>query len=125
MPRPTPRELRENSRSARRMAAKEADSYFKGMWASHALALDQLAEKIERGEVAARQPGDAMPPDDDSLETVGRLLAEAARPVLVLGTDVWADGAEEAALRFLHIAPCGRTLQPSLPPCSGAGPLRA
>ncbi len=58
------------------MAAKEADSYFKGMWASHALALDQLAEKIERGEVAARQPGDAMPPDDDSLRPI-----DSTRPI--------------------------------------------
>ncbi|MBW8752468.1 MAG: hypothetical protein JF565_13740, partial [Propionibacteriales bacterium] len=32
---------------------------------------------------------------------VARLLGEARRPVLVLGTDVWADGAEEAALRFV------------------------
>jgi acetolactate synthase-1/2/3 large subunit len=40
-------------------------------------------------------------PDDDALATVGALLAEATRPVLVLGTDVWADGAEEAALRFV------------------------
>jgi acetolactate synthase-1/2/3 large subunit len=41
-------------------------------------------------------------PDDDALGTVGALLAEASRPVLVLGTDVWADGAEEAALRFVE-----------------------
>ena len=32
------------------------------------------------------------------------LLAAAVRPVLILGTDVWADGAEEAALRFVEAA---------------------
>jgi acetolactate synthase-1/2/3 large subunit len=40
--------------------------------------------------------------DPDALRTVGALLAQASRPVLVLGTDVWADGAEEAALRFVE-----------------------
>jgi signal transduction histidine kinase len=58
------------------MAAKEADSYFKRMWASHALALDQLAEKIERCEVAAREPGDPMPPDDDLLRPI-----DSTRPI--------------------------------------------
>ena len=43
----------------------------------------------------------AIEPDGDALRQVARLLAEASRPVLVLGTDVWADGAEEAALRFV------------------------
>jgi acetolactate synthase I/II/III large subunit len=40
-------------------------------------------------------------PDPDALADVGRLLAEAQRPVVVLGTDVWADGAEAAALRLV------------------------
>jgi acetolactate synthase I/II/III large subunit len=39
-------------------------------------------------------------PDPEALAEVAALLTEAARPVLVLGTDVWADGAEDAALRF-------------------------
>jgi acetolactate synthase-1/2/3 large subunit len=39
-------------------------------------------------------------PDTDDLARVARLLQGAERPVLVLGTDVWADGAEEAAQRF-------------------------
>ena len=30
------------------------------------------------------------------------LLAQARRPVLVIGTDVWADGAEDAALHFVE-----------------------
>ncbi|MCW2845751.1 MAG: acetolactate synthase [Nocardioides sp.] len=41
-------------------------------------------------------------PDTDKLAEVAGLLTGAARPVLILGTDVWADGAEEAALRFVE-----------------------
>jgi acetolactate synthase-1/2/3 large subunit len=41
-------------------------------------------------------------PDGEALERMGRLLAEAERPVLILGTDVWADGAEVAALELVE-----------------------
>lgn len=41
-------------------------------------------------------------PDSDALTEIAELLAAAARPVLILGTDVWADHAEEAALRFVE-----------------------
>src|SRR3954452_17321225 len=44
----------------------------------------------------ARTPG--AEPDTDAVERIARLLGDAQRPVLVLGTDVWADGAERAAL---------------------------
>jgi acetolactate synthase-1/2/3 large subunit len=44
-------------------------------------------------------PPPAREPDPDALEGVARLLAEAQRPVLVLGSDVWADRAEAAAAR--------------------------
>jgi acetolactate synthase I/II/III large subunit len=43
-------------------------------------------------------------PDGDAITEIAELLAAASRPVLVLGTDVWADGAEEAALRFVESA---------------------
>ena len=43
-------------------------------------------------------------PDPDTLVEVARLLAGARHPVLVLGTDVWADGAEDAALRLVEEA---------------------
>ncbi len=39
-------------------------------------------------------------PDTDALDAIARLLSEAKRPVLVLGTDVWMDGAEVAGLSF-------------------------
>jgi acetolactate synthase-1/2/3 large subunit len=42
-----------------------------------------------------------LDPDPHDIATVADLLAAASRPVLVLGTDVWADGAEDAALRLV------------------------
>jgi acetolactate synthase-1/2/3 large subunit len=41
-------------------------------------------------------------PDPDAVAEIAELLGEARRPVLVLGTDVWADHAEEAALRLVE-----------------------
>jgi acetolactate synthase I/II/III large subunit len=43
-------------------------------------------------------------PDSDAISEIAELLASASRPVLILGTDVWADGAEDAALRFVESA---------------------
>ncbi|HET7350613.1 MAG TPA: acetolactate synthase [Marmoricola sp.] len=43
-------------------------------------------------------------PDPDSVSEIAELLGQARRPVLVLGTDVWADGAEDAALRLVEEA---------------------
>jgi acetolactate synthase-1/2/3 large subunit len=52
-----------------------------------------------RPEVAPTRGAD---PDPEALTEVADLLAEAQRPVLVIGSDVWADGAEEAALRLVE-----------------------
>lgn len=41
-------------------------------------------------------------PDPEALGQIVRLLAGAARPVVILGSDVWSDHAEEAALRFVE-----------------------
>ncbi len=41
-------------------------------------------------------------PDTAALAKIADLLAAASRPVLVIGTDVWADGAELAALHFIE-----------------------
>ena len=46
--------------------------------------------------------GSGAAPDPDAVAPVATLLAQARRPVLVVGTDVWADGAEDAALRFVE-----------------------
>jgi acetolactate synthase-1/2/3 large subunit len=40
--------------------------------------------------------------DTDALDRIARLVADAERPVLIIGTDVWADRAEEAALAFVE-----------------------
>jgi len=63
--------------------------------------MDQLFDSapLARPEVGPRH---RQEPDPESLERVGGLLAAATRPVLVLGTDVWADGAEESALRLVE-----------------------
>ena len=52
--------------------------------------------------VACRERG--RDPDPDSLAEIAELLSGASRPVLVLGTDVWADGAEVAALELVEAA---------------------
>jgi acetolactate synthase I/II/III large subunit len=65
-----------------------------------------MDEFFNRG--AAERPAPAartrVEPDLDAVTEVGALLAQAQRPVIVLGTDVWADGAEEAALRLVEQA---------------------
>jgi acetolactate synthase I/II/III large subunit len=57
---------------------------------------------------AAELPDPDLPPerrpDPEALAAVARLLGQAERPVLVLGSDVWADRAEDAARR------CAETL---------------
>jgi acetolactate synthase I/II/III large subunit len=53
--------------------------------------LPALADPPAAGEATADQPG------DDQIARIAELLAAAVRPVLVLGSDVWLDGAETAA----------------------------
>ncbi|PUA80483.1 acetolactate synthase [Nocardioides currus] len=43
-----------------------------------------------------------LEPDGDDLARVAALLADAHHPLLILGTDVWADHAEDAALRLVE-----------------------
>jgi acetolactate synthase-1/2/3 large subunit len=43
---------------------------------------------------------DRREPDPAAVGPIAELLAQAERPVLVLGSDVWADGAEDAALHL-------------------------
>ncbi|MGH8867540.1 MAG: acetolactate synthase [Actinomycetes bacterium] len=60
--------------------------------------MDQLYSRAEVDVPAPqRPPGREASPDD--LQSVAKLLAGASRPVLVLGSDVWTDGAEDAARR--------------------------
>lgn len=46
--------------------------------------------------------GASTAPDSDAIADIARLLAAAKRPVLVLGTDVWADHADVAARAFVE-----------------------
>lgn len=48
------------------------------------------------------EAGPDRAPDTDAIERIARLLARAERPVLVIGSDVWADFADEAALRCVE-----------------------
>ncbi|WP_370618539.1 acetolactate synthase [Mumia sp. Pv 4-285] len=64
--------------------------------------MDQLFSRTTvSGADYGRLP-DAIEPDGDQVTQVARLIAQSERPVLVLGTDVWADRAEQAALRFVE-----------------------
>ncbi len=55
-------------------------------------------------------------PDPEAVAEVAELLSRSERPLLVLGTDVWADGAETAALEFVE-----RTGLPALTNGMGRG----
>ncbi|MFI7589807.1 acetolactate synthase [Spongisporangium articulatum] len=60
------------------------------------VAMDHLFSRAE-APVPVPQGHTPTAPDDDALDSVAGLLAQAERPVLVLGSDVWVDGAEAAA----------------------------
>ncbi len=47
-------------------------------------------------------PRTRLEPDPEVLGEIAEMLAQAQRPVLILGTDVWADHGEEAALRLVE-----------------------
>lgn len=47
-------------------------------------------------------PPAPLQPDADAVRTIAGLLARADRPVLVLGTDVWMDGADAHARAFVE-----------------------
>jgi acetolactate synthase-1/2/3 large subunit len=65
--------------------------------------MDQL---FGRADVALPAPPvrERAAPDPDAAAEVGRRLAEAERPVLVIGSDVWSDGAEQQARRLAETA---------------------
>jgi acetolactate synthase I/II/III large subunit len=62
------------------------------------IALEALFSQAQV-ELADPDPPPARAPDPDALDGVARLVGEAERPVLVLGSDVWADRAEGPARR--------------------------
>jgi acetolactate synthase-1/2/3 large subunit len=64
--------------------------------------MDQFFAQAPAGAPSAGNVSARIEPDPDDLGRIAELLATSTRPVLILGTDVWADGAEEAALRFVQ-----------------------
>src|SRR5215211_7468125 len=62
------------------------------------IALEALFSSAEVA-LADPDPPPVREPDPDALAAAARLLGQAERPVLVLGSDVWADRAEDAARR--------------------------
>jgi acetolactate synthase-1/2/3 large subunit len=64
--------------------------------------MDQLYSRTTLELPAAARP-DVREPDPGAVGRIAGLLGEARRPVLVLGTDVWADAAEDAARRFVEV----------------------
>lgn len=63
---------------------------------------DQAGQRApgQAGAEAGPAAADSGAPDPAHLTAIAGLLVTAARPVLVLGSDVWLDGAEAAARRF-------------------------
>ena len=64
--------------------------------------LDEFFNSAPLGAPSVGNTTPRIEPDPADLDRVADLLATSTRPVLILGTDVWADGAEEAALRFVQ-----------------------
>ncbi len=54
------------------------------------------------GPASGGSAGAMIEPDRDDLARIAGLLADARHPLLILGTDVWADHAEEAAVRLVE-----------------------
>jgi acetolactate synthase-1/2/3 large subunit len=63
--------------------------------------MDELFNPASGVAPSGARPAGATP-DSDRVAQIAGLLAGAKRPVLILGTDVWADGAEVAALRLVE-----------------------
>jgi acetolactate synthase-1/2/3 large subunit len=60
------------------------------------VAMDHLFSRADV-ELPAFTPAGPTAPDGDALDAVAARLSAAQRPVLVLGSDVWTDGADQAA----------------------------
>ncbi|MEO5661859.1 MAG: acetolactate synthase [Nocardioides sp.] len=54
------------------------------------------------GPASAGAPTTVVEPDADDVARTAGLLADSHHPLLILGTDVWADHAEDAALRLVE-----------------------
>lgn len=84
--------------------ADEVDDAFRVAAAPHRgpvfldVPMDELFSDTANAPITA-SPSAPTPPDAADLDAIARLLAQAKRPLIVLGTDVWSDRAEAASLR--------------------------
>ncbi len=67
------------------------------------IAMDQLFSRAEVEAPTTGPPADRTPNEADLAE-IAELIGEAERPVLVIGSDVWSDAAEAAAVRLAETA---------------------
>lgn len=87
--------------------APAVDAAFTAAGSSHRgpafvdIPMDELFGRTTAPEPALPQPV-RIEPDGESLTEIAALLATASRPLVVFGTDVWSDAAEDAALRFVE-----------------------
>jgi acetolactate synthase-1/2/3 large subunit len=64
--------------------------------------MDEFFNSAPAGTASEGNTTAPVQPDPDALRAIAELLRTSERPVLVLGTDVWADRAEVAALQFVQ-----------------------
>jgi acetolactate synthase-1/2/3 large subunit len=64
--------------------------------------MDEFFNSAPAGSPSRGNTTTAVQPDPDALRAIAELLRTSEQPVLVLGTDVWADRAEVAALQFVQ-----------------------
>ena len=64
--------------------------------------MDEFFNSASAGTPSRGNTTAPIQPDPDSLARIAGLIGQSQRPVLVLGTDVWADHAEDAALSFVQ-----------------------
>ena len=66
--------------------------------------MDQLFSHAEAAAPTGAPTAGRLEPEPGDLDEIAELLGAAERPVLVLSSDVWMDGADEAALAFAEAA---------------------
>ncbi|MET0821900.1 MAG: thiamine pyrophosphate-binding protein, partial [Aeromicrobium sp.] len=64
--------------------------------------MDEFFNSAPAGTPSQGNTTATVQPDPDALRAIAELLRTSERPVLVLGTDVWADRAEVTALQFVQ-----------------------
>lgn len=64
--------------------------------------MDQFFSHTTRVDSLPGPTTEPVAPDTDAIDAIAGLIAGASRPVLVFGGDIWADGAEVAALEFVE-----------------------